>query len=263
MLRYLSVSVILILSFTACFSQIHEGFPVIDKNDLPEAKFISSRVFTGPSLFGYINGGAELYLEYGFDVAVVTVIDYKGGEYKTEVFKMTGPEEAFGIFSVSKYRCLGMPALSKFTCQTKYQLQICKGPYYISIINKTGARSDSIISLDLGRRLTDKITDMEVDLSSYLPEIDAETLKTKSFLAKGRLGIVNGSPEMEDFFLGVDGYTVVIAKSDGKLLISAKFNNSESYQKFLDLHKWKDDLSDNDGTRKKIADHHLIIELPD
>ena len=104
---------------------------------------------------------------------------------------------------------------------------------------------------------------MEVDLSTYLPEIDAEILKTKSFLAKGRLGIVNGSPEMEDFFLGVNGYTVVIAKSDGKLLISAKFNSSESYQKFLDLHKWKDDLSANDGTRKKIADRHLIIELPD
>ncbi len=116
------------------------GFSTIGKKDLPEAKFSSSRVFTGSSLFGYINGGAELYLEYGFDVAAVTVIDYEDGEYKTEVFKMTGSEEAFGIFSVSKYRCLSIPALSEFTCQTKYQLQICKGPYYISIINKTGTR---------------------------------------------------------------------------------------------------------------------------
>jgi hypothetical protein len=263
MLRFLSAAVFLTLSFAACFSQIPEDFPVLDKNDLPGAEFSSSRVFTGSSLFGYINGGAELYLEYGFDVAAVTVIDYRGGEYKTEVFKMAGPEEAFGIFSVSKYRCTGMPALSKFTCQTKYQLQICKGPYYISIINKTGTRSDSIVSLGLGKILTDKIKDMEVDLSSYLPEVNTETLQTKSFLAKGRLGIVNGSPEMEEFFMGVNDYTAVIAKMDGKRLISAKFSNRESYQKFLDLHKWKDDMSGTNGTVKKISERHLIIEFPD
>jgi len=263
MFRKLSGSVILILSFTACFSQVPEDFPTIGKKDLPEAKFSSSRVFTGSSLFGYINGGAELYLEYGFDVAAVAVIDYEDGEYKIEVFKMTGTEEAFGIFSVSKYRCLSMPSLSKFTCQTKYQLQICKGPYYISIINKAGTRTDSIVSLTLGKILTDKITDKEVDLSSYLPEIDTETLQTKSFLAKGRLGIVNGSPELEDFFLGVADYTAVIAKMDGKRLISAKFSNRESYQKFLDLHEWKDDMSGTNETHKKIADQHLIIELPD
>ena len=262
MIKFLPIFVGL-FNILVCFSQIKADFPTIDKNDLPGAEFKSSRVFTGSSLFGYINGGAELYLEYGFDVAAVTVIDYKGGEYKTEVFKMTGPEEAFGIFSVSKYRCTGMPALSKFTCQTKYQLQICKGPYYISIINKTGTRSDSIVSLDLGKILTDKIADMEVDLTSYLPEINIETLQTKSFLAKGRLGIVNGSPELEDFFLGVSNYTAVIAKIDGKRLISAKFSNRESYQKFLDLHNWKDDMSGTDGTVKKISESHLIIELPD
>jgi len=263
MLKYLSVSVISFLGFTACFSQVPEDFPDIDKNDFPGAKFSPSRVFTGSSLFGYINGGAELYLEYGFDIATVTVINYQGGEYKTEIFKMNGPEEAFGIYSVSKYRCTGMPPLSKFTCQTKYQLQICKGPYYISIINKTGTRSDSIVSLELGRILTSKIADREVDLSSYLPEIDDETLQSKAFLAKGRLGIVNGSPDMEDFFLGVTGYTAVIAKEDGKRLISVKFSSGESYQKFLDLHKWKDDMSGTAGTVKKIADRHLFIELPD
>ena len=262
MLKYLSVSVISFLGFTACFSQIPEDFPDIDQNDLPGAKLSPSRVFTGSSLFGYINGGAELYLEYGFDIATVTVINYQGGEYKTEIFKMNGPEEAFGIYSVSKYRCTGMPPLSKFTCQTKYQLQICKGPYYISIINKTGTRSDSIVSIGLGKILTNKITDKEVDLSYYFAEIDDGTLQIKSILAKGRLGIVNGSPGMEDFFMGVNDYTAVIATYEDKRLISVKFRKSESYQKFLDLHKWKDDMSGSDGNVKKIADCHLIIKLP-
>ncbi len=84
----------------------------------------------------------------------------------------------------------------------------------------------------MGKIITDKIKDKEIDLSSYLPEIDTETLQTKSFLAKGRLGIINGSPELEDFFLGVADYTAVIAKVDGKRLISAKFRNRESYRSF-------------------------------
>ena len=66
MLKSLLVSLILILGFPACFSQLPEDFPLVNKADLPEAKFSSSRTFNGTALFGYIDGGAELYLEYGF-----------------------------------------------------------------------------------------------------------------------------------------------------------------------------------------------------
>jgi hypothetical protein len=182
---------------------------------------------------------------------------------------MNGPEEAFGIFSVSKYRCLSMPDLSKFTCQTKYQLQICKGPYYISIINGTGSRSDSIVSLNIGRLITDKIKDEEIDFSSYLPGIPAETIQAKCFLAKGRLGIVNGSPEMEDFFKDMAGYTALILKNPDVTTISVKFTYRESYQKFLELHhlealiETSGDIKPAKGmTVRKMGEYHLFIELP-
>ncbi len=38
-----------------------------------------SRTFTETSLYGYINGGAELYLEYGFDTLIVTEMVCEGG----------------------------------------------------------------------------------------------------------------------------------------------------------------------------------------
>jgi len=153
------------------FSQLPENFPVINETDLPGAKFSSPRIYNSSALFGYINGGAELYLEYGFSTVSVTEIEYLQGKYKTEIYKMNGPEEAFGIFSVSKYRCLDMPALAEFTCRTKYQLQICKGPYYISIIKSTDSKSDSIASVTIGKILTGKIRDEELDLTGYLPGI--------------------------------------------------------------------------------------------
>jgi len=98
------MSRILILFFlivtTICQAQIQEDFPVLDNSDLPDARFQPGRHFTGESLFGYMNGGAELYREYGIVDAVITEFDLKDGHYKCEVFKMSGPEEAFGIYSV-------------------------------------------------------------------------------------------------------------------------------------------------------------------
>jgi hypothetical protein len=155
-----------------------------------------------------------------------------------------------------------MPSLSEFTCRTKYQLQICKGPYYISIINGTGTRSDSIASAKIGSIITDKIKDKEIDLSLYLPGIQDESLKTKCFLAKGRLGIVNGSPDLEDFFQGITDYTAVIVKSEN-IIISIKFGNDGSYKNFLEPNKLKDETLAASGKVKKIADYHLLIELPE
>lgn len=257
----------LILDFPACFSQLPDNFPVIDKNDIPDAKFLSVRTFNGSSLFGYINGGAELYLEYGFDVVSVSELEYKGGRYKTEIYKMNGAEEAFGIFSVSKYVCTGIPDLSKITCQNKYQLQICKGPYYINIINSTGTRSDSIGSLFIGRLITEKIGESEADFSSWLPDIPVEKIRTKCLLAKGRLGIVNGSPDLEDFFQGITDYTAMILNDPGNTTISVKFQNKESYNRFITHHGLPDKSFKNEaikwsnGTVSKIAENWLLLEI--
>jgi hypothetical protein len=260
--KSLLVVLILVPGFSSCFSQLPQDFPLVSKSDMPEGKFSASRTFNGTALFGYIDGGAELYLEYGFSVVSVTEIEYMQGRYKTEIYRMNGPEEAFGIFSVSKYRCLDMPSLSEFTCRTKYQLQFCKGQYYVSIINSTGTRSDSIASAKIGRIITDKINEKEVDLSQYLPGIRKDLLRTRCFLAKGRLGIVNGSPDLEDFFQRITDYTAVIVTKDGKKIVSLKFGNKESYQKFLELSHWEDVKTDTAGPVKKIADYHLLFELP-
>jgi hypothetical protein len=262
MLRNLFLSAILILDIPACFSQLPADFPSVDKNDLPGAKFSSLKTYSGSSLFGYIDGGAELYLEYGFSSVSVTEINYMNGNYKTEVFKMNGPEEAFGIFSVSKFRCQDMPSLSEFTCRTKYQLQFCKGPYYISIINRTGTRSDSIASIRIANVIAEKIKDNDADLSSFVPGVFPEVIRTKCILAKGRLGIINGSPDLEDYFGGITGYTAVIVNNGTKKIISVRFENSVSYLKFLELHNWKEEFSGNTDSPKKIGEFHLLINLP-
>lgn len=268
MFKYLLFLVFLSFDVRVGFSQIPEGFPFVTKSDLPEARFSAPRVFTGTSLYGYIDGGAELYLEYGFSEAVVSEASFQGGKYKTEVYKMNGPEEAFGIFSVSKYRCLSIPSLTKFTCQTKYQLQLCKGPYYISIINGTGSKSDSSAMLQIGTILAGKIKEPDPQFTDYLPGVPIDSLKTNCFLAKGRLGIVNGYPDLEDFFSGIIGYTAVIFNADDRIRLSVNFKNHESYLEFLKLHHWEniklsaaDQKLETGETLRLISENHLLISL--
>ncbi len=259
----------LLLFSGIAYSQLPEQFPVIDKNDLPGAKFQPARIFAGKSLFGYIDGGAELYLEYGFTSAWVSEISLMGGKYKTEIYKMNGPEEAFGIFSVSKYRCKSMPPLSFFTCQTRYQLQICSGPYYVSIINNSGNKTDSIATLNIAEAIISKITEPSANLSSYLPGISLEDIKSKTILAKGKLGLMNGAPDWEDYFKNLTGYILVVCSSNEKTILSVKFNTNEDLKKFQILHNWTTELITTNPVKlsggesfRKLADNHLLIEIP-
>jgi len=263
------IACLLLLSFFVpvnCLPQIPEGFPVIGKGDIPEAKFKPSRQFTGESLFGYMDGGADLYLEYGVKSAVITELDIKDGHYKCEVFKMNGSDEAFGIFSVSKYRCNGMPPVSAFTCQTKYQLQICKGNYYISIINKSGTSEDSVNSLSIADILASQITEPCAGLSDFLPGADSAEIKSHAVLVMGKLGLMNGAQDLEDYFKDITDYTAVILPQNDHIIISVRFVNKEAQDKFTALHNWDPaklsetgTITDGDTSVRLLTSNHLYI----
>jgi len=264
MSRLIQAFCLFIFMSLASWSQVPDDFPSVTLADLPGAVISLPRVFNGSSLFGYINGGAELYLEYGFSLASITEISLEGGKYKTEIYKMNGPEEAFGIFSVSKFRCLDMPGHSDYTCRTRYQLQICKGPYYISIINSGGSAADSAASARIGSLIAQKIPEGELNLSQYLPGIPTEIMKTSCFLAKGRLGIVNGDPELEDFFRGTGNFTAVVLKGEEDYTISVKFSDPDSMKNFMESNGIEISGTRSPGSNEMLSarylsENHLII----
>ncbi len=252
----------------ACFPQIPAGFPSLDRNDLPDAKFLLTRHFTHESLFGYMNGGAELYREYGISDAVITELDLKGTKYKCEVFKMTGPEQAFGIYSVSRYRCQGSPPLAPYTCQNSYQLALCKGRYYVSIINMSGAIADQSASLRIGKILAGKISEPSFDYKEYLPEADSVDIQRRSVLAEGKLGLMNGATDWEDYFKDLKGYTVMLIPYGNFTDISIRFTDNEALMKFCKLHDIDPGKLTYAGLRispkesvRVIKENHLILRI--
>lgn len=250
-------------------TQTSGSFPGIDESDLPDASFKAARVYTGASLFGYINGGAELFREYGFSDAWITELHYMGGKYITEIYRMTGPEEAFGIYSVSRYRCRNTPSLSPFACQTPYQLQICKGPYYISIINSTGSSNDSIASLRIGQAIVRKIPERTADIRYYLPDVSTEVINRDALLVMGELGFMNGAPDLGAYLGETTGYYAVILRQENQTMVSVRFLSREELETFMSGKGWylgpmADGASvvPSGATVTRISENHVLIRLP-
>ncbi|PLX01222.1 MAG: hypothetical protein C0594_13745 [Marinilabiliales bacterium] len=58
--------------------------------------------FSGDDLFMMINGGADLFLEYGFKRVELHKIKNSKSTYRIEKYEMTDGEACFGIYSVKK-----------------------------------------------------------------------------------------------------------------------------------------------------------------
>ena len=90
--------------------------------------------YAGDELFDYINGGAELYYEYGF--VRVIVQDYRvSGEHNLslEIYEMEDSESAFGIFSFKRSTGGKNIEVGDQGRLEDYYLNFWKGKYLVTI----------------------------------------------------------------------------------------------------------------------------------
>jgi hypothetical protein len=244
-----------------------QSFPSLDSIDLPQATFSGDRSFSETSLYGYIDGGAELFFEYGFDTLVVTELTARSREIKVEVYRMRDPEAAFGIFSVSRFRCNGGAKLTDHYCRSAYQLQVCKGPYYISIINSDGTREEQALSDEIARLLLADIDEPSFNADQFFPDGANEEMMKSAVLVRGSMGIFNGVPSLSEIIGGAAGYTALILKEENKTVISIRFDSETAAGLFMKKQQIDRDVLDKGGVSKmisgatasKICMQHLLI----
>jgi hypothetical protein len=96
--------------------------------------------FAGEDLYTYIDGGAEIYQEYGFRRVVVR--DYKaagGRSINLELFEMASPEAAFGMFTFKRSGRGKVLRLGGGGELEDYYLNFWKGRFLVTL---TGFDSD-------------------------------------------------------------------------------------------------------------------------
>lgn len=232
---------------------------------LTGAEVEQSRTFNRSSLYGYIDGGAELYLEFGFDTLVAAELAYDGRELKVEIYRMKDAEAAFGIFSVSRFRCNGGEKLTDYICRSAYQLQFCKGPFYVSIINDTGSDEDQHVSGEIARNIINTISDDDFNPGAFFPfRIDEETMKS-AVLVRGPLGLYNGVPSLYQDLEKASEYSAMMIIKDGKTLASIRFNNDSSAVAFIHGKNRpllpEDETMSSDSTISVISQRQIIMSF--
>ena len=62
-----------------------------------------SRIYRGDELYELIDGGADIYFEYGFVAVMTKKISYNDCVFNISIYQMKSPESAFGILTFSQH----------------------------------------------------------------------------------------------------------------------------------------------------------------
>ncbi|MCX6152495.1 MAG: hypothetical protein NTX22_18360 [Ignavibacteriales bacterium] len=185
-------------------------FPQITDGEIPGAKIIKSEFYDGSSLYGYIDGGADVYLEYGFQKLLVQEIDLEGTHFIINIYEMKNPEAAFGIFSISRFKCENNDSLSKFNCVSLFQILAIKSNFYLQILNEKGTTETQAISYNLIKIILGKIKLDDFTIPSFFKNKLFVSYKKDLKFINGILGLQNGFPDWLEKFDSVKNYSLYI-----------------------------------------------------
>lgn len=112
-----------------------------------------ARLYDGQKLFDYMDGGAELYYEYGFDRACVQRYKASAGVITAEIYQMDTSGNAYGIYTFDSQG--EHPAIGQDATYAQGLLAFWKGRYFVrAFSDKEG---DKEVLLALGRAIAEKI----------------------------------------------------------------------------------------------------------
>lgn len=148
--------------------------------------------YEGDDLFLYINGGAEIYQEFGFDKVIVQ--DYKNetsGTISIEIYKMDSSLSAYGIFTFKSGSAGRSLDFGQEVLLEDYYLNMRKGPYLITLTGFDESESTIQGLQNLGREIYRRITETGgiPDVVRLLPEKELISQSVKFF--KGPLALYN------------------------------------------------------------------------
>lgn len=209
------------------------------------------QLFTGEELFTYINGGAEIYNEYGFRrVLVQDYGDSAGQTISLEIFEMLSPESAYGIYRFKTSRQGRYLDLGDEAQLADYYLNLWKGHFLVTItgLDATQKAEPALLFFARSVELKIKETAPEPSLALALPKDGLIRESQKYF--KGPLGLYNAYPffsgDVFAFQAGVKGdyaagYSLFILEYAAESTASDKYAQSREqfardsrYQNFAD-----------------------------
>jgi len=93
------------------------------------------RTFTGQDLFNQIDGGAELFLEFGFAKLRLQSYSRNKAELTLNAYEMESAASALGVYLMKMGRETPFPEVAARNSSEEVQLTILKGRYFVQVDN--------------------------------------------------------------------------------------------------------------------------------
>ncbi len=171
--------------------------------DIPQAMIDRSQTYDGESLWGYIDGGADIFMEYGFQSMLVQELTWNNEKLKLEVYRMQTPEGAFGIYSTSVIKCLQRDTLNASDCVSRFQYQLAYGNFYITITSESGSAAARQLFFPIARIIMQKNPQTMLKFPGIFTQGRLLEYRKNLVYLQGSLGLQNSLFPWQDLFLGV------------------------------------------------------------
>jgi hypothetical protein len=193
------------------FSLVLAAGPAIAADDtaiLPPDGFLGAwkkvdapKRFAQANLYGYIDGGAELFLEYGFEE--LTVQKYRKGadQFTVEAYRMTDGPAAAGVYMMKAGKETPAAGFKERHTANKYQLMLMRNRYFIVVNNLSGSDALAAVQVKFASYIASK-------LPPASPIVELQTLP--------REGMVPGSARL---VRGAYGLQAVYTLGEGDILL--------------------------------------------
>ena len=113
----------------------------------------------GEDLFLLINGGAEIYHEYGFTQAVVqSYIDDQDRSLNLEIYEMSDPSSAYGIYTFKRGAAGESVEMGDEATLQDYYLNVWKGNVLITVVGFDTEKETREGLKALAKSVADKVT---------------------------------------------------------------------------------------------------------
>jgi len=148
-------------------------------------------------LYGHINGGAELFLEFGFDSLLVQDYNSGGALLSLEVYCMETTESALGIYLMKCGKETSSPEIESRNSANKYQVLAVKDKFYIQLNNFKGSKeAEKVMPVFLNAILSNISGKNTPGLIKLLPEEN---------MVPGSEKIIRGQYALQPIFTFGDG----------------------------------------------------------
>ena len=115
-------------------------------------------IYEGDYLFDLINGGAELYYEYGFEkVLSVHYADPSNSNIQVEIYEMIDIASAYGIFSISQQTAEWFDQPGNLSAVSEDYISFWQNKYYVTLSWSSRQHEDQPMLYVLANEISQKM----------------------------------------------------------------------------------------------------------